>query len=59
MIKPYQYPTELDRSTDYTVSINGMPCEVLRVPFHGGKQADVVICACEGALDIAIQCTKE
>ena len=59
MIKPYQYPTELDRSTDYTVSINGMPCEVLRVPFHGGKQADVVICACEGALDIAIECTPE
>ena len=55
MITPYLHPKELDRSDCYKVSINGVNCDILRVPFHEGEQADVVICACDGPVDIVVQ----
>ena len=55
----YCQPRELPRSNAYQVSIDGVACDVLRVPFNGGQQADVVIAAAVGALDIEIRCSGD
>ena len=55
--RTYQHPAELPRSDVHRVSLDGVPCDVLRVPILGGRQADVVIAAAAGPVAVDIACS--
>ncbi|MEI8195132.1 MAG: hypothetical protein WCI73_04415 [Phycisphaerae bacterium] len=57
-LQNYHHPTDLPRSPDHQVRINGEACDVLRIPIHGGEMADVVIAGLTGTAEVEILCTS-
>jgi len=55
-VHAYRHPAELARSPDHRVTIDGIACDVLRVPIHGGQVADVVIAGVAGSATIDVEC---
>ena len=55
LIKTYPQPTLLPRSATTSVRLDGVAVDVLRVPIHGGKAAEVVIAAADGAVAVEVE----
>ena len=53
-VTAYRHPEEMPRNPHHAVRVGGVACDVLAVPYHGGRLGSLVLAAVAGRVEVEV-----